>query len=101
MWKKSKRARRSGSRPVHELNFAAFPHWFCAQVKANSVFMEDEFQKLGAVVKKGDPWTAHVCKSVTHRTFNERYGYVTGHLITAQNPQSADACAAAVIEALA
>jgi putative intracellular protease/amidase len=69
-------------------------------VKANSVFMEDEFQKLGAVFKKGDPWTAHVCKLVTHH-FSERYGYVTGHLITAQNPQSADACAAAVIEALA
>ena len=86
---------------MHELNFAALPHWFCAQVKANSVFMEDEFQKLGAVFKKGDPWTAHVCKAVTHRTFNERYGYVTGHLITAQNPQSADACAAAVIAALA
>ena len=49
--------------------------------------MEDEFQKLGAVFKKGDPWTAHVCKA--------------GNLITAQNPQSADACAAAVIEALA
>ena len=56
-------------------------------VKGNSVFMEDEFQKLGAVFKKGDPWTAHVCKA--------------GNLITAQNPQSADACAAAVIEALA
>ena len=56
-------------------------------VKANTVFMEDEFQKLGAVFKKGDPWTAHVCKA--------------GNLITAQNPQSADACAAAVIEALA
>ena len=100
MWKKIRPARRSGSRPVHELNFAALPHWFCAQVKANSVFMEDEFQKLGAVFKKGDPWTAHVCKLVTHH-FSERYGYVTGHLITAQNPQSADACAAAVIEALA
>ena len=56
-------------------------------VKGNSVFMEDEFQKLGAVFKKGDPWTAHVCKA--------------GNLITAQNPQSADACAAAVIAALA
>ena len=56
-------------------------------VKANTVFMEDEFAKLGAVFKKGDPWTAHVCKA--------------GNLITAQNPQSADACAAAVIEALA
>ena len=56
-------------------------------VKGNSVFMEDEFQKLGAVFKKGDPWTAHVCRA--------------GNLITAQNPQSADACAAAVIEALA
>ena len=87
MWKKIRPARRSGSRPVHELNFAALPHWFCAQVKANSVFMEDEFQKLGAVFKKGDPWTSHVCKA--------------GNLITAQNPQSADACAAAVIEALA
>ena len=64
------------------------PHWLiCAQVKANSVFMEDEFAKLGAVFKKGDPWTAHVCKA--------------GNLITAQNPQSADACAAAVVEALA
>ena len=64
------------------------PHWLiCAQVKANSVFMEDEFAKLGAVFKKGDPWTAHVCKA--------------GNLITAQNPQSADACAAAVIAALA
>ena len=56
-------------------------------VKANSVFMEDEFAKLGAVFKKGDPWTSHVCKA--------------GNLITAQNPQSADACAAAVIAALA
>jgi len=56
-------------------------------VKGNSVFMEDEFAKLGAVFKKGDPWTAHVCKA--------------GNLITAQNPQSADACAAAVVEALA
>merc|ERR1712216_463939 len=56
-------------------------------VKSNSVFMEDEFQKLGAVFKKGDPWTSHVCKA--------------GNLITAQNPQSVDACAAAVIEALA
>ena len=56
-------------------------------VRANTVFMEDEFAKLGAVFKKGDPWTAHVCKA--------------GNLITAQNPQSADACAAAVIEALA
>ena len=74
---------------MHELNFAALHlHWLiCAQVKANSVFMEDEFAKLGAVFKKGDPWTAHVCKA--------------GNLITAQNPQSADACAAAVIEALA
>ena len=58
-----------------------------AWVKGNSVFMEDEFAKLGAVFKKGDPWTAHVCKA--------------GNLITAQNPQSADACAAAVIAALA
>lgn len=58
-----------------------------AWVKANTVFMEDEFQKLGAVFKQGDPWTAHVC--------------VAGNLITAQNPQSADACAAAVIKALA
>ena len=57
-----------------------------AWVKGNSVFMEDEFAKLGAVFKKGDPWTAHVCKA--------------GNLITAQNPQSADACAAAVIAAL-
>ena len=56
-------------------------------VKANTFFMEDEFAKRGAVFKKGDPWTSHVCKA--------------GNLITAQNPQSADACAAAVIEALA
>ena len=71
-----------------KFDFHTAPHWLiCAQVKANSVFMEDEFAKLGAVFKKGDPWTSHVCKA--------------GNLITAQNPQSADACAAAVIEALA
>ena len=45
-------------------------------------------RKLGAVFKKGDPWTASHARKA-------------GNLITAQNPQSADACAAAVIAALA
>ena len=55
--------------------------------------MEDEFQNLRAVFKKGDPWTAHVCKTVTHH-FSQR-----GYAGLSPEPQSADACAAAVIEA--
>ena len=56
-------------------------------VKGNSVFMEDEFKKLGATYNAGADWSSNVV--------------VAGNLITAQNPQSAEACAAAVIEAVA
>ena len=68
IWKRTRPARRSGSRPTPS-------SWRTSSRSLQHVF------------KKGDPWTAHVCKA--------------GNLITAQNPQSADACAAAVIAALA
>lgn len=55
-------------------------------VKANSVFMEDEFKAKGGAFKEADPWTSNVC--------------VAGNLITAQNPQSATACAQAVVAAM-
>ena len=56
-------------------------------VKPFSGSNEQGLAGKGGKYSKGDPWTSHVCKA--------------GNLITAQNPQSADACAAAVIEALA
>ncbi|KAH8050025.1 glyoxalase [Aureococcus anophagefferens] len=55
-------------------------------VKANSVFMEDEFKAKGGAFKEADPWTSNVC--------------VAGNLMTAQNPQSATACAQAVVAAM-
>jgi len=55
-------------------------------VKANSVFMEDVFTEKGATFKAGAAWGSNVV--------------VAGNLITAQNPQSAEACAAAVIKAV-
>jgi putative intracellular protease/amidase len=55
-----------------------------AWVAANAKFMEAEFVKQGAKFQKADPWHPKVC--------------VAGTLVTAQNPQSAEACANKCIE---
>lgn len=48
--------------------------------------IETKFKEQGAKFSKGDDWSSHV--------------QVDGKLITGQNPQSSEACAAAVIAAL-
>jgi putative intracellular protease/amidase len=48
--------------------------------------LESKLRELGAKFEKGDNWTSKVC--------------VDGNLITGQNPQSSEAVAKAVIEAL-
>ena len=55
-------------------------------VKNNSVFMQTVFTEKGGKFVEGDPWGSNVC--------------VAGNLITAQNPQSATACANAVVKAM-
>ena len=55
-------------------------------VSGNSIFQQDKFTELGATFKAGPAWGSNVC--------------VAGNLITAQNPQSAEACAKAVIAAI-
>jgi putative intracellular protease/amidase len=48
--------------------------------------LESRFKEQGANYEKGDDWNSKVC--------------VDGKLVTGQNPQSSDACAAAVVKLL-
>lgn len=49
-------------------------------------FVTDRLSDLGALIEDGQPWTSHIVRD--------------GNLITGQNPQSSEAVAAAIIEAL-
>lgn len=49
-------------------------------------FVTDRLSDLGALIEDGQPWTSHVVTD--------------GNLITGQNPQSSEAVATAIIEAL-
>lgn len=55
-------------------------------VVANSRLPETAFIELGATFVKGEPWSSFVA--------------VAGNLVTAQNPQSGEACAHKVVELL-
>merc|ERR1719263_931650 len=58
---------------------------------SGAMLMETKFKELGAVFKEGDPWSSNVCVAGTRPQ---------SVLVTAQNPQSAVACANKVVELL-